>query len=303
MRRRLTASITALALALTVFAVPASAAGGNNWIERVGAKDRSVKVGQEFELKVNHGRGLDDDQIKWTIGNTNIVRLADDDRYDDEVEFRALKKGTVKITANNLETGGKIVYTINVKAKNQGLWISQVGNASRTIAPNKEFELRVKKGDALKGSQIKWTIGNTNIVRFDDEERYGVDIDLEARKAGTTKVTANNLATGGKIVYTITVKSSLGAYNIAQVGKATKYVETYDDIDLEVKKGASLRNDQIEWSIADTSLLSFEYGDNIGREVELNSKGKTGTTKVTAHNLHTGGKIVYTVKVTYDYDD
>ena len=70
-----------------------------------------------------------------------------------------------------------------------------------------------------------------------------------------------------------------------------------------MKKGASLRNDQIKWSIADTSLLSFEYGDNIGREVELNSKGKTGTTKVTAHNLHTGGKIVYTVKVTYDYDD
>ena len=303
MRRRLTATITALALALTVFAVPASAAGGNNWMERVGSANKTVKVGQEFELKVNHGRGLDDDQIKWTIGNTNIARFADDDRFDDEVEFRALKKGTVKITANNLETGGKLVYTVNVKAKNQGVWISQVGNASRTVAPHKEFELRVNKGDALKGSQIKWTISNTNIVRFDDEDRFGVDIDLEAVKSGTAKVTANNLATGGKIVYTINVKSSVGAYNIAQVGKATKYVGTYDDIELEVKKGASLRNDQIQWSIADTSLLSFEYGDNIGREVELESKGKSGTTKVTAHNLHTGGKIVYTVKVSPAYDD
>ena len=303
MRRRLTATIAALALVLTCFAVPASAAGGDNLIYRVGAKERTVKVGQEFELKVNHGKGLDDDQIKWTIGNTNIVRFADDDRFDDEVEFRALKKGTVKITANNLETGGKLVYTVNVKAKNQGVWISRVGNASRTVAPNKEFELRVKKGDALKGSQIKWTISNTNIVRFDDDDRFGVDIELEAVKAGTAKVTANNLATGGKIVYTINVKSSLGPYNMAMVGKAAKYVGTYDDIELEVKKGASLRNDQIKWTIADTSLLSFENGINIGREVELESKGKSGSTKVTAHNLHTGGKIVYTVKVSPEYDD
>ncbi len=303
MRRKLTATVTALALALTVFAVPASAAGGNNWIERVGAKDRSVKVGQEFELKVNHGRGLDDDQIKWTIGNTNIARLADDDRYDDEVEFRALKKGTVKITANNLETGGKIVYTINVKAKNQGLWLSQVGNASRTIAPNKDFELRVNKGDALKGSQIKWTIGNTNIVKFDDDDRYGVEIELESKKAGTTKVTANNLATGGKIVYTITVKSSLGPYNMAYVGKAKKFAGTDDDIELEVRKGSALKDSQIKWTIGNTNLLKFEDGDNIGREVELETKGKSGTVKVTAHNLKTGGKLVYTVVIAPQYDD
>lgn len=303
MRRRLTATITALALALTVFAVPVSAAGGNNWMERVGPAAKNVKVGQEFELEVNHDRGLNDNQIKWTIGNTNIVKFDDNDRFDDEIELRAVKKGTTKVTANNLKTGGKIVYTVNVKAKNQGLWISQVGNASRTVAPDKEFELRVNKGDALKGSQIKWTISNTNVVRFDDDDRFGVDIELEAVKSGTAKVTANNLATGGKIVYTINVKSTLGAYSIAQVGKATKYVGTYDDIELEVKKGASLRNDQIQWSIADTSLLSFENGDNIGREVELESKGKSGSTKVTAHNLHTGGKIVYTVKVSPGYDD
>lgn len=303
MRRKLTATVTALAMALTVFAVPVSAAGGDNLISRVGAKDRTVKVGQEFELEVREGRALNDNDIKWTSSNTAIVKYAENDRYDDEMEFRAVKKGSVKITAKNLETGGKIVYNITVKPKNGSVYISRVGNASRTYAPNREFELRVKKGDALKGSQIKWTIGNTNIVRFDDDDRYGVEVELESKKAGTTKVTAHNLQTGGKIVYTITVKSTLGKYNIGRVGNATKYVETYDDIELEVRKGASLRNDQIKWSIADTSLLSFEDGDNIGREVELNSKGKTGTTKVTAHNLHTGGKIVYTVKVTYDYDD
>jgi hypothetical protein len=212
MKKRLTATITALALVLTVFAVPVSAAGGNKWIERVGNATRSVTVGQEFELKVNHGRGLDDDQIKWTIGNVNIVKFAEDDRFDDEIELRAVKAGTVKVTANNLATGGKLVYTINVKAKAQGFWIERVGSAKR-------------------------------------------------------------------------------------------YVEVYDDLDLKVRKGAGLQNNQIKWTISNTNLARFENGKNIGREVEVETKGKTGTVKVTAHNLKTGGQLVYTVVITPDYDD
>ncbi len=212
MRRRLTATFTALALTLTVFALPVNAAGGNNWMERVGPASKSVKVGQEFELEVNHGRGLSDDQIKWTIGNNKIVKFDDDDRFDDEVELKAIKAGTAKVTANNLETGGKLVYTITVKAKNPGVWIERVG-------------------------------------------------------------------------------------------KAKRYIESDDDLELKVRKGAGLKNNQIKWTISNTNLMRFEDGDNIGQEVEVEAKGKTGTVKVTAHNQKTGGKIVYTVKVTYDYDD
>ena len=204
MRRRLTASITALALALTVFAVPAFAAGSDNLIYRVGAKERSVKAGQEFELKVTHGKGLDDDQIKWTIGNTKIVKLDDDDRYDDEVEFKALKKGTVKIAANNQVTGGKIVYTINVKPALGKYNMAYVGKAKKYRGTNDDFELEVRKGSSLKENQIKWTIGNSNLLKFEDGDKYGKEVELEPKgKAGTVKVTAHNLKTGGKLVYTI----------------------------------------------------------------------------------------------------
>lgn len=302
MRKKLTASITALALALTCFAVPVSAASGDNLIYRVGAKERTVKVGNVFELEVREGAALNDNDIKWTSSDTSIVKYAENDRYDDEMEFKALKKGTVTITAKNLATGGKLQYKVTVNEKNSSIYISRVGNASRTISPGKEFELRVKKGDALKGSQIKWTIGNTNVVRFDDEDRYGTEAELQAVKAGTTKVTANNLATGGKIVYTITVKSNNSIY-ISRVGSATKYVGTYDDLEIKVKKGDALKNSEIKWTVADSSLLRFEDGNNYGREVELEAKGKSGTTKVTAHNLKTGGKIVYTVKIAPEYDD
>ncbi len=303
MRKKLTATITALALALTCFAVPVSAASGDNTISRVGSKDRTVKVGKVFELEVREGAALDDNDIKWTSSNTSIVKYADNDRYDDEMDFKALKKGKVTITAKNLVTGGKVVYNVTVKPKNGSIYISRVGEASRTYSPGKEFELRVKKGDALSGSDIKWTIGDTSIVKFDDDDRYGVEAELEAKKSGTTKVTAHNLQTGGKIVYTITVKSTLGKYQIGRVGNATKYTETYDDIELKVRKGSALKDSQIKWTISNSSMASFEDGDKYGREVEIETKGKTGTVKVTAHNLKTGGKIVYNVKINRDYDD
>ena len=303
MRKKLTATITALAMALTVFAVPVSAAGGNNWMERVGPASKSVKVGQEFELEVNHGKGLNDNQIKWTIGNTSIVKLADDDRYDDEVEFKAVKKGTTKITANNLETGGKLVYTITVKPKSQKFYIYRVGDKNRSVKAGQEFELRVTRTSGMKENDIKWTSSNTNVVKYDDDDRYDNEMEFRAVKAGKATITAKNLTTGGKIQYIVTVKENSGDIYMYRVGSATKYVEADDDLELKVNKGAGLNNNQIKWTVSNSNMIWFEDGDNYGREVELETGHKTGTVTVTAHNLKTGGKIVYTVKITPEYDD
>lgn len=293
----------AVALSAAVVAgslAPATVEAASNTISRVGNKEVSVAVGKEFDLEVRKNGNFSDNKIKWTIADTSIVRFDDDDRYDDEIELRAVKKGTTKVTANNLITGGKIVYT--VKVKKASTTISRVGDATRNVTAGKEFELSVRKNGSFSDNEIKWTIGNTSIVKFDDNDRYDDEIELRAVKAGTTKVTANNLITGGKIVYTIKVKEPSGSIYISRVGSATKTMEDDDDIELRVSKGSGLKNNEIEWSIADTSILRFEDGDNVGPEVEIESR-RTGTTKVTAHNLRTGGKIVYTIKVYPEYDD
>ena len=293
----------ALALSAVVAAgnfAPVTAQAASNTISRVGNKERSVYVGKEFELEVRKNGNFSDNKIKWSIADTSIVRFDDDDRYDDEIELRAVKKGTTKVTAKNLITGGKVVYTVTVKKSSNT--ISRVGNATRNITAGKEFELRVKKNGSFSDNKIKWTIGNTSIVRFDDDDRYDDEIELKAVKAGTTKVTAKNLITGGKVVYTIKVKEPSGGVYISRVGNASRTVEADDDFELRVTKGSGLKNSEIEWSIADTSILRFDDGDNIGTEVEIEAR-RTGTTKVTAKNLRTGGKIVYTIKVVPEYDD
>ena len=194
---------------------------------------------------------------------------------------------------------GSLVPAIAEAASNT---ISRVGNKERSVYVGKEFELSVKKNGNFSDNKIYWTIGDTSIVKFDDDDRYDNDIDLKAVKAGTTKVTAKNLITGGKIVYNITVKKAANNYYIERVGSASRTIEVDDDAELRVNKGPSLDASQIVWSIADTSIVRFDEGRNTGTEVEVEGI-RTGTTKVTAHNLHTGGKLVFTITVVPEYDD
>ena len=163
--------ILALALATAVAAgslgvAPAEAYTdpnlGSNKIGRVGNATKSIYKGGELDLEVRKGTGLRENDIKWSISNTNILRFDDDDRYDDEIEVKALKTGTTKITAKNLVTGGKIVYTVKVKASKNT--ISRVGNKDRNVKVGNEFELRVKKNGNFSDSNLYWTTSNSKVV-------------------------------------------------------------------------------------------------------------------------------------------
>ena len=298
--------ILALALATAVAAgslgvAPAEAYTdpnlGSNKIGRVGNATKSIYKGGELDLEVRKGTGLRENDIKWSISNTNILRFDDDDRYDDEIEVKALKTGTTKVTAKNLVTGGKIVYTVKVKASKNT--ISRVGNKDRNVKVGNEFELRVKKNGNFSDSNLYWTTSNSKVVKIADDDRYDDEIELRALKAGTAKITCKNALTGGKLVYNVTVKEGSGT--ISRVGSSSRTIEVRDDAELKVKK-SGLTNSQIKWSVSDSSILRFEDGDNIGTEVEVEGK-KVGTAKVYAKNLKTGGKITYTIKVVPDYDD
>jgi len=294
--------VLAAAMVFTVFGFntgEADAAVGAKKIGRVGAASKTVRIGNEFDLEVKKGSKVKDSNLKWYINNTSIVKFDDDDRTDEEIELRAVKAGKTKVYCKNNLTGGRITYTITVKkATNK---ISIVGSKNRTYNTGAEFDLAVKLGGKINENKVKWTIGNTAIVGYDDDDRYDNEMEFYAKKAGTTKITAKNLLTGGSIIYNVTVKGP-GAYNLVKIGNLTKTVEVGDDLDVKVSKGASLRTDQINWTVGNPSILGFENGDTVGTAVEVVGL-KAGTTKLYANNAHTGKYLVYTIKVVPDYDD
>ena len=114
MRHLLVVALSAVTVAGSLAVLPAEAAVGSNKIARVGNKNRTVYVGNEFDLEVREGSKVKDKHMKWSVGNSSILGFEDGDRYGDDVELIAKKKGTTTVKCKNLLTGGSISYKVTV---------------------------------------------------------------------------------------------------------------------------------------------------------------------------------------------
>ena len=210
--KKLFTILFAAALVLGTVLMPLNAeAKTTKTITRIGTKSRTVKAGQEFELKVKKARGVKEKNLKWSISNSKIVAFEDNDRYDDEMDFIAKKAGTTKITCKNTKTGEKITFSITVK-KGSTTAISRVGAKTRTVGIGREFELEVKRASKVKKRDLKWTIKDTSIVDFEDphDSIYDDEMEFVAKKKGTTTIKCTNVKTKKSVSFTIKVSS---AYN------------------------------------------------------------------------------------------
>ncbi len=174
-------------------------------IKAVGSKSRSVKAGQEFELKVRTSSNIDDDDLKWTIvSGKKVVRFDDDDIYDDEMELVALKAGTAKVRCTIRGTKKSVTFKITVK-KAAASTITRVGPEERVIYLGQEFELEVYRRNVHE-SYLRWKIADQSIVTFEDGYAdHDDEIDLIAVGVGTTTVTCTNTLTGKSVSFTIRV--------------------------------------------------------------------------------------------------
>lgn len=198
--------IAALALAGIGFA-PSEASAASipaKKIVKVGSASKSYEVGTKFELEVKKGKKVRDKHLWWTVQDTKILKYADKDRADDDIDLIALKTGKTKVYCKNKLTGKKITYTITVKKASTN--IAAIGKSSRSVNKGSEFELEVKMGGAVKPADIQWSVSDESIVAFEDSERNDDDMDFVAINTGTVKITAKNIKTGSTVVYNITVK-------------------------------------------------------------------------------------------------
>lgn len=174
----------------------------------VGKKTVTVTAGEEFKLRVRTAPyDADDDYLRWKItSGSKFVRFDDNDRSDDEIEMIAQKKGTAKVTCSIRGTKKKVTFTIKVKdAKTAGKKIKIIGPEVRTIEAGDDFELKIKKYRGLSDRSLKWSIRDTSIVRFDDDDRYDDEVEFHARKIGSTTVTCKNTKTGQSVTFTVKV--------------------------------------------------------------------------------------------------
>lgn len=177
-------------------------------------KKKTVKKGQHFELfaKVSPYYA-DDDSLVWSIvKGKNVIKFEDYDRYGDEQDFIALKKGTAKVCCKIRGTNKKTYTTIVVKKASAKRVIKRVGPKTRTIPVGEDFDLEVRKSSGVSNRHLKWTIKNTSVVRFDDYDRYGDDMEFRAVSTGKTKIICKNKKTGKSVSFTVKVVNRNNRY-------------------------------------------------------------------------------------------
>lgn len=289
-------SIACAAVLLAGTPLVSLSADAASTIKRVGNQKKSVITGQEFELKVSKAKGVRDNDLKWTIANTSIVAYDDNDRYDDDMDFKAKKAGTTKITCKNTKNGNTVTFQITVKSTSKKNTISSSGAKTRSIKVGQELELKVKKLNGAKERNLKWTVSDTSIVAFADKDRYGDDMDFRAKKAGTTKITCKDTSTGDKVTYTVTVKKPSSTDTISRVGNQSRTYRVNREFDLEVNtyNGAKERN--LKWSISNTSVVAFDDDDRYGDDMEFRAK-KAGTATITCKDVSNGDTVTYKITV------
>ncbi len=168
---------------------------------------KTLYVGGTYEIKTRTSPSdSDDDYLYWSIvSGKNVVRFTDRDRYDDDIKIKALKPGTAKIRCRIRGTKKYDTITIKVIRKKYTYAFYRVGKTTRTVEVGDDFELKVKKTSGLKDNDLKWSIKNKNILRFDDRDITDDEVELKARRTGTTYVTCYNKKTKKKINYKIKV--------------------------------------------------------------------------------------------------
>lgn len=198
-------AMIAMMIGLLVMPVKADSNVKPKKITAVGKQTVTVYAGQDFELKVKMTpKNAEDDYLRWKIlSGSKYIRFDDDDRSDDEIEMRALKVGTAKVRCYIKGTSKKVDFTVTVKKAQKK--ITAAVKTSRTVRVGQDFDLEVNKYAGLKDRYLKWSIGNKKIVRFDDDERVGDEVEFRAIKAGKTTVTCTNTKTNQKITFSIKV--------------------------------------------------------------------------------------------------
>ena len=267
-------------------------------IKAIGSKTVTVSKGKRFELEVRmNPTKAEDDYLTWSIvSGKGVVRFEDSDLHDDEVDLWAVKAGTAKVRCRIRGTQKSVTFTVKVKKSAVNTTIKPVGSKSRSVRVGQEFELKVRTSSNVYDDDLKWSIvSGKKVVRFDDDDLYDDEIELEALREGTAKVRCTIRGTNKSVTFTITVKKA-GASTITRIGPEKRVVYLGEDFELEVRR-KNVNERYLRWKISDTSVVDFEdgyaYHDD---EIDLIAVD-VGTTTVTCTNTLTGKSVSFTIRV------
>lgn len=162
--------------------------------------------------------------------------------------------------------------------------IKRLSHTSKTVKTGKEFELKAYTGmKDYDDDYLEWSVSNQKIVRFEDDERTGDDMEFEARKEGTAYITCR--ISGTDIKKTCRVKVVSGKARIT-VEDTNMDVDRGEWEDIEAKLvGGRYKNHKLTYKVSNKKVIRVKrgrvYGKRIGRaKITIRAKADKKIKKV-----------------------
>lgn len=172
--------------------------------------------------------------------------------------------------------------------------ITRLSHSSRTVRPGTEFELKAYVPDDSDDDALVWYISNTKVVRFDDDDRTGDEMEFKAGRTGTAYITCK--IKGTNIYRRCKVKVTYGKARIT-VDDSRMEVEKGDWEDIEARLvGGKYKNRRLSYYVSKKhrKIIRVKKGKVYGRRV--------GRAKITIR-AKANGKIKKVVYVRVERDD
>lgn len=144
--------------------------------------------------------------------------------------------------------------------------IKRLSHTSKTVKIGKEFELRAYTGMRdYDDDYLEWSVSNPKVVRFEDDDRTGDDMEFEARKAGTAYITCR--ITGTEIEKTCRVEVINGKARIV-VEDRNMDVDKGEWEDIEAKLvGGRYKNRKLTYKVSNKRVIRVKRGRVYGKKV------------------------------------
>ncbi|MDD4370811.1 MAG: Ig-like domain-containing protein [Anaerostipes sp.] len=173
--------------------------------------------------------------------------------------------------------------------------ITKLNYSKRTVKKGNDFEIKAyTKPWDCDDDYLVWTIKNQDIVKFEDSDHTGDDMDFVALKKGTTTITCTIQGTNISKSCTVTVKNKKKKAKIV-VDDTHMDVDKgeWDDIEARLT-GGSYKNRKLTYKVHNKKIIKVKRGKVYGKRV--------GRTKITIR-AKANKKIKKVVYVRVENDD
>ncbi len=239
----------------------------------------SIPTGTTYQFKADVSpSNASQKGVTWSVSDSSVASISSDGT------FKALKSGSVTVTAKSVDGGYTDTVQITVTATTDNVWSVKISSMPSSLEAGKTAALKATiEPSGAKNKKVAWSSSDESVATVDSSGK------VTAVSAGEAEITVTSEDGGHTDTVKIVVTPSSASVWSVEIKNGDCQVQKDKTLKLVAEIIPSTAKDKtITWSVADTSIAAIDKDGNItGKkfgvttvEVRTNDGGKTATVEV-----------------------